>query len=236
MNYREIPLLRGKYQYPVWERLMEVSAIFIYFVLFALLTIEVVQGADAMLAGRMAGGAWTFAAVVFAVPVFGYLAADFVSGFVHCAADNFGSDRTPIFGAAFIKPFREHHRDPMGITHHDFVEANGNSCIVNLLVLLPTFIIVPVAHHPLALAWGSFILVFTLAITLTNQFHKWAHMEAPPIAIRVLQNWNIILTPTAHQVHHTAPFDRYYCITNGWLNPALDKTRFFETVVRKLKR
>ncbi len=28
-------------------------------------------------------------------------------------------------------------------------------------------------------------------------------------------------------VHHTAPRDKYYCITVGWMNPVLDKIRFF---------
>ena len=28
-------------------------------------------------------------------------------------------------------------------------------------------------------------------------------------------------------MHHTEPFNMHYCITNGWLNPLLNKIKFF---------
>ncbi len=236
MKYRDFPLLGGKYQYPVWERAMEVGAIFVYVVVAVLLGIETVRGGTAMLDERIAGGEIGLWALVVGVPLGAYLAADFVSGLVHCAADNFGDERTPLFGPAFVKPFRDHHRDPLDITSHDFVEANGNSCLVNLFVLVPTYAFVPVAHHGAALVWGVFILFFTAAITMTNQIHKWAHMEAPPAAVVMMQRWGMILTKNVHQVHHTVPFDRFYCITNGWMNPLLDKLKAFELLVKVVKR
>ena len=54
------------------------------------------------------------------IAVLAYLAADFISGFVHFLADNFGSSEMPVIGPHFIGAFREHHVDPKGITRHDF--------------------------------------------------------------------------------------------------------------------
>ena len=77
-----------------------------------------------------------WAILVFSVPA-GLLAADFVSGLAHWLADRVLSEDTPFFGPYFVRPFREHHRDPQGILFHDWVETNGNTCIsaAPLLVL-----------------------------------------------------------------------------------------------------
>jgi len=61
----------------------------------------------------------------------------------------------------------------------------------------------------------------------TNQFHKWAHQENPSAFARWLQRKRLVLEPAHHQRHHTRPFDVNYCITNGWLNPVLNRLKFF---------
>jgi len=68
--------------------------------------------------------------------VLGWMLADLFSGLVHWALDTCGSVRTPVIGPAFIRPFREHHADPQGMTRHDFIEANGASCLGCLPILL----------------------------------------------------------------------------------------------------
>src|ERR1700758_153743 len=73
--------------------------------------------------------------VVLTAVLLGYLAADLVSGLVHWAADTWGSVDLPILGPAVLRPFREHHRDQLAITRHDFVETNGNNCLISLPVL-----------------------------------------------------------------------------------------------------
>ena len=157
----------------------------------------------------------------------GFIAADFGSGFVHWMADTWGTTEWPIIGKALIRPFREHHVDEKEITRHDFIETNGNNC----------FISSPVAAIAALLPDGSvcfFLAAMTFAMCLaifgTNQFHKWAHMDAPPRYARVLQLANLILPPEHHAVHHTPPFAKYYCITVGWLNEALFRLRFFQTL------
>lgn len=165
--------------------------------------------------------------VVFALPL-GLLAGDFVSGFVHWLADTYGSERTPFVGASFIKWFRLHHIYPQDICTHGFVTTNGNTCIP--AAPLVGFCL-PFIWEEEASATRVFFALTTVLMTAatvaTNQFHKWAHADVPPRVARWLQNRRLILSPAHHSRHHAAPFDAHYCITNGWMNPLLDKIGFF---------
>jgi sterol desaturase/sphingolipid hydroxylase (fatty acid hydroxylase superfamily) len=176
---------------------------------------------------------------VWALPVLAvlsYLLADLLSGFVHFLADNFGSADTPLVGRNFIDAFREHHVDPKGITTHDFIDTNGNNSLVSLPFMLVLWLIVPVSTTLFGYLFGAFSILLCLAIFLTNQFHKWAHMESPPAIAAWLQRRGVILAPEHHDVHHEIPYDTYYCITAGFWNPLLDRTRFFERTERLLRR
>lgn len=205
-----------------WIRIMDAASIVVYSSVAIFMASRVWQG--------MEGASPWNALLVALLAVASYALADLVSGVVHCAADNFGEEDLFFLGTAFIKPFREHHRDPDGITRHDFFEVNGNSCLVNLLVLLPVYFLIPISTSYWGALAGAFALSFTLAIVCTNQFHKWAHQTNPAPHVRFLQSMNLVLTPEVHKVHHKAPFDRYYCITAGWLNPVLEKVGFFHWI------
>jgi ubiquitin-conjugating enzyme E2 variant len=160
----------------------------------------------------------------------GFVLADFVSGFVHWAADTWGTPEWPLLGQTLIRPFREHHVDQKEITRHDFIETNGNNCFISVV---PTVV---AALLPRSGAIWFFIAATTFSLSLailgTNQFHKWAHMDAPPAPARLLQRLGLILAPEHHAVHHSAPYAKYYCITVGWLNEALFRLRFFQTLER----
>ncbi len=206
--------------------LLELAGIGAFAVLAALVGGEIYLGAAVF------GYAWLLPAVA----VLAYLAADLASGFVHFLADNFGSEETPILGPNFIEPFRDHHVDPTGITRNGFVDNNGNNCLASVPFMLLVYLFVPVASTAWSYLFGALFLVVCLAVFLTNQFHKWAHMDAPPGWVVRLQRWGLVLSKEHHDVHHESPYDTYYCITVGVWNPLLDRLRFFEWSERLIRR
>lgn len=157
--------------------------------------------------------------------VISYVLADFVSGFVHWFADTWGSYQWPVIGNSLIRSFREHHVDPIAITRHDFIEANGATALVSLPLLIFCW------------KWGfttsTTFLISTLIVwlcffsLLSSQIHKWAHQKEAPSLVRILQKMRLILSPEHHALHHRRELDIHYCMTSGWLNPILNHVRFF---------
>jgi plasmanylethanolamine desaturase len=210
------------WSYHPLQRTQEVISILLFVGLGGALAVQCGQA----FLGPFARDAWWLLPTAL---LLGYLIADFVSGAVHWLADNFGHEQMPVIGAALIKPFREHHVDPRGITRHDFIETNGNNCLVCWPWLLAYWLLLDPRESIWVLAFLSTWLAFNWGIFATNQFHKWAHLEEPPPWIAWLQDHRLILSPEHHDIHHTPPFERYYCITTGWLNPILcDRLRFFQ--------
>jgi plasmanylethanolamine desaturase len=167
-------------------------------------------------------GGWLLVAGIAAL-----IATDFLSGLVHWAADTYGDSSTPILGKTFIQPFREHHEDQFAITRHDFVETNGNNCIISLPLLM-TACGMPVEADCHVSLLGAPFLFFTAIYGLaTNQIHKWAHQNRAPLPVRILQTLRLVLPPAHHAGHHSRPFTDNYCITNGWMNAPLNAIGFF---------
>jgi plasmanylethanolamine desaturase len=197
------------------------------------------------IARRLLAGPWSQGAAlgVAGCAVLGYLLADLLSGVIHWTGDTFFAEDSPIIGRAFIRPFREHHRDPLAITRHGFLEVNGNNCLALLLLLVPTWWLGAPGRPGGPVPWLGFqatALCFALVTFATNEFHKWAHLPGPPPrAVAWLQRWNLVLAPAHHQGHHRPPHRRAYCVTAGWLNPMLDALEVFarcERIVRRLER
>lgn len=173
--------------------------------------------------------------VFLAIPL-GIAAGDFMSGMVHWAADTYGHDDTPVLGEAFIRAFRQHHVYPRDICSHNLVSVVGNTCIFAVPVLTLGLVLIWLGP----VAWWRAFAFFTIAVmtgvtVATNQFHKWAHQERVSRLVGWLQQMRLVLSPHHHQLHHSRPFDTNYCITNGWLNPALERIRFFRGLEFALK-
>jgi hypothetical protein len=211
-------LPKKTYPYSRGHRLLEVAGIGGLFLLLGYVAFRLVCGISTV--GQALG--------VLALVVVGYFVTDFISGFVHWAGDSLGSETMPLLGAHFVKPFRFHHVDQKDITRHDFIETNGNNCILSVLLMLHVAVLMP-RTPGFFFYYGALMFSIALFTLGTNQFHKWAHADAATVhpIVRTLQRTGLILSPNHHDTHHTAPFETYYCITHGMLNPLLARTQFF---------
>ncbi len=223
-------LLKGNYQYSPSHRLLEIFGVIVFTLFCILIGIEIYNAFPSYFSGA------TLVPLLLLILI-AYFTADFISGFVHFLGDTFGTSETPVLGPGFIKPFRDHHTDPQGIVRHDWIEVNGSNCVVSLFVIIPVYFSSSVQTSINAFFGSFYVLMLVMFILFTNQFHKWAHMKQPPAFVVVLQKMRLILPPDHHSVHHSSPYNKYYCITCGWLNPFLLKIRFFEfseKIIRKI--
>jgi plasmanylethanolamine desaturase len=166
----------------------------------------------------------------------GFILADFVGGLVHWMGDTWGSTEMPILGKALIRPFREHHVDERAMTRHDYIETNGANCMVAVPVAAAALFIPLTIPGWVALSLYALVSIGSMIfwVMMTNQIHKWSHLESdqlPPV-LGTLQRLHLVLPPAHHRTHHTKPFDTYYCITTGWLNWPLAKIHFYRHLER----
>ena len=160
----------------------------------------------------------------------GVAAADFGSGLVHWAADTWGRDDLPVIGHRLLVPFRVHHVNPGDFLRRRFVDTNGDVAFIAACVLAALWYVR--LDTPFGVGMAVFGLGFCGAGLFTNQIHQWAHMPAPPGAIRVLQDAGLILGRAAHEMHHARPYDVAYCITTGWCNRPLEAIGFYRRLER----
>lgn len=194
-------------------------------------------GAAILLLASLAFRLWRHVDPVWWLPpalLAGMLAADFLSGVVHWAADTWGRADFPVLGPRLLVPFRIHHLNPDDFLRRRFLDANGDvaALTIPLLAALVTMPLESAGQQALAVAGFA----FCAAGGLTNQIHQWAHMTSPPRAVRWLQRARLLLRQEEHDAHHRGPYDGHYCITTGWCNRPLEALGFFrrlETVITR---
>lgn len=161
---------------------------------------------------------------------FSVVLGDFATGVFHWSVDNYGSIRTPVFGAV-CAAFQGHHVTPWTITFRSFINNVYKICVATV----PFLAIIAIAPlHPLT---SIFLVLFINWWMISQELHKYAHMRTIPPALKRMQDMGIILSRKEHGQHHTAPFEDHYCILTGVCNSFLDKSRFFrymENIVFRL--
>jgi plasmanylethanolamine desaturase len=202
----------GRYDYPTSHRVFELLSLASLLTLGAMFSRWVIAEL---------GNRWSLAVafVVVGLAVAAFALADLLSGVVHFLFDTVGSPDTPIIGQKFIKPFRDHHSDPLAMTRGDFVAVNADNFFVCLPVLTPAVTFLDVSEHPYL---ASFLLALMAPVLMTNQIHKWAHVPRAPRLVQLLQNRGLVLSIDHHDVHHSEPRNRNYCITWGAMDRVLN--------------
>jgi ubiquitin-conjugating enzyme E2 variant len=173
----------------------------------------------------VAGMAWSAWALVRSPPSlfdacfligFSLLATDLISGLLHVVLDNPRSlGLAPIRGLA--EGFQRHHQNPAGIYE------------------MPLYQHLYVMHMPLTLLFlailpfneaGMFVVFLSMVVGLhlMQMAHLWAHLppERVPGPVRLLQRGRTLLRKSQHDLHHTAPFDKDFCIMTGVCNRPLN--------------
>ena len=164
----------------------------------------------------------------------GLAAADLASGLLHWAADTWGRSDLPWIGPRVLVPFRVHHVNPDDFLRRTFLDTNGDIAALTAVVLLALHAV------PLDTTWGPVLVIAGAAFTglglWTNQIHQWAHQPDPPLVVRQLQAFGLILRRDAHDRHHRHPHAGDYCITTGWCNGVLGRLDLFRRMERIVTR
>lgn len=148
------------------------------------------------------------------------ISIDFLSGLVHWFFDTQVEPSDTFLGRIAID-FLDHHVRPDRTAKVGFfVSAHRPALFVTLpLVTMSTLLPLP-AIAAAAIFWSGFFSM------LVPQTHKEAHLCEPRAMTVWLQKSRLILHPVSHQKHHDDNA-RSYCVFTGWLNPALDRIRFW---------
>lgn len=142
--------------------------------------------------------------------------AELFSGAVHWWEDRYGNPDWPIIGRWIVAPNIAHHQKPSALCENSYLNRN-------ITVLLPCAV-----GFALAYWLGSIWLMLGFAImSQSNEVHSWAHQRRGPV-IRFFQRLGVLQSPQHHKIHHTRPFDRYYCVMTNYLNPVLHRLRFWQ--------
>ena len=159
--------------------------------------------------------------------LFGLVLSDFMSGFLHWFFDTFFEETT------VHRPAPDHtiSRASSRSDRHDasrFSELTGNSFLAYVLPLALVWWFGPASPES---GWGVFNYTwwvsFTIALTLTNQLHSWAHQSSPVGFARWLQRCGFAISASHHTRHHAPPHRSAYCVTNGWTNRLADRFSIF---------
>jgi ubiquitin-conjugating enzyme E2 variant len=155
--------------------------------------------------------------------------ADFVAGLVHWAEDAYFTEATPVIGSRIIVPNIVHHHVPRYFTRLSWWRSSADLVLAGLVLFAIAW--------PLGLVSWQLLLFIAVSIN-ANEIHKMAHRTRAENGwlISQLQDWRVLQTPRHHGLHHADPKNTYYCPITNYVNPLLEKVRFWDRLEALIAR
>jgi hypothetical protein len=149
--------------------------------------------------------------------VFCLVMTDLISGLLHVVLDNPRSLKVgPIRGLA--EGFQRHHENPAKIYEMPLYE---HLYVMHMPLTFLFLAMLPFGDSGMHVVFLSMVL----GLHLMQMAHLWAHLppERVPRLVRSLQWVRVLLSKQQHDLHHTAPFDKDFCIMTGICNRPLNR-------------
>lgn len=155
----------------------------------------------------------------------GWLMADFIGGLVHWWEDRVGWPTNRWIDKWVLGPNDVHHVSPLAFADSPFWARNATTFLAAGVISLVW----------LWLAGPSVVWAFaTIGGLMQNEVHLWAHQRKGGW-IAVFQKIGIIQSVVSHAKHHKPPQDVNFCILTNWLNPVLEKIKFWKRLEALLR-
>jgi ubiquitin-conjugating enzyme E2 variant len=156
------------------------------------------------------------------------LLADFISGVGHWFEDTYGNPNWKILGDLVIKPNLEHHQTPRSFIYRSYWYRNNTSILSCFVIVLASWV----------LGFFSWQLLFVFAyLSQVNEIHAIAHRRPDEnfVIARFFQKIGLLQSNLHHGWHHKAPYDCNFCILTEYLNPLLNRIRFWQFLENSIK-
>lgn len=147
------------------------------------------------------------------------LIADFITGLIHWAEDQYCVESLPLIGKSICLPNIDHHRYPALMTKMSgWFTTNYQSMLIAITVVI-------IFYFFGYFCW-QLILVGVLA-GFGNQVHLWNHQIKVNYFIQWIKDSGLIQSQKMHSQHHIPPYDKCYCVLINFNNAWLDRINFW---------
>ena len=148
------------------------------------------------------------------------LITDLVTGIGHWWEDAYGDPRWKVLGKSVVIPNLDHHKRP-----REFLKS---STWERIRLSFSIAVIIGLAFYFTGLLCWEVIFCLLYG-SLANEVHAISHRTNKENGklICAMQKIGLIQSRRMHGHHHTSPYDVNYSIMTNYLNPFLNKTKFW---------